>query len=100
MTAAAVRYVTAREVARVIGCTEYRLDTTFRPSHWGSPRDFCVTSRGVVCYAQDKLPELAEELELLGAVAAASQLRTWAASLQTALPAESWATRWEREHDR
>jgi hypothetical protein len=112
-------YVTAREVAAACGLSEHVLDTRFRPDDWGSPREFTINRRGVLCYAQDCLPDLVVALADGGALEAADKLRDWSLNLQqgaleaerfhtplaagsTPAPAPStggWCRQWEEEHD-
>lgn len=110
-------YVTAREVAAACGLSEYTLDTRYRPVEWGCPREFVTNRHGVLCYAQDCLPDLVVALADNGRVAAAEQLRTWVKNLQQgaleadrfhtpvgvgSIPAPAstgWLSRWEADHE-
>jgi hypothetical protein len=63
--AVGVDFVSAVQLAEVIGVSTYRLETQFRPAHWCAPRD--VRYDGWKSwYNREVLPELATELEAAG----------------------------------
>lgn len=108
------RYVAALEVAAVCQVSEYTLDTRFRPDSWASPRDFCTTGSGVLMFAIESLPQLADALQAAGQIDAALALREWATrriadvrakaaapviAARTAGASHGWAQQWERDHE-
>jgi len=61
-------------IAGICGIDAHELHFRFRPNHWGCPGHW-ILSAGRTCYAEAALPELARELEELGAGTAAAKLR-------------------------
>lgn len=89
-------YVTAREVAAVCKLSEYFIDLHLRPDAWGSPHDFKINASGVMLYALESLPQLADEIELRGGLGTATALRAWTvtqieAALRRPISPTDWA---------
>lgn len=74
-------YVPASYVAVACRVDVYQLDTRFRPDDWACPRDFYLSRRGALFFAEGSLPRLAATLAERGQPEAAGLLLEYAATL-------------------
>lgn len=111
-------YVSAFDASLACGIFTHHLDHKYRPDTWTSPRDFKLSGDSHLLFALDSLPDLVAALKE-SQPDAAEKLHTWyieqLVATRAGLPAlptvpaptiapppappESWANRWEREHE-